>query len=28
VLPAGSVAPVSGAELEHFRAEARKDTEV
>jgi cytochrome c-type biogenesis protein CcmH/NrfF len=28
VLPAGSVTPVSGAELEHFRAEARKDTEV
>jgi cytochrome c-type biogenesis protein CcmH len=28
VLPAGSVAPVSGAELEHFRAQARKDTEV
>ena len=28
VLPAGSVAPVSGAELEHFREEARKDTEV
>jgi cytochrome c-type biogenesis protein CcmH len=28
VLPAGAVAPVSGAELEHFRAEARKDTEV
>lgn len=28
VLPADSVTPVSGAELEHFRAEARKDTEV
>jgi cytochrome c-type biogenesis protein CcmH len=28
VLPVGGVAPVSGAELEHFREQARKDTEV
>jgi cytochrome c-type biogenesis protein CcmH/NrfF len=28
VLPAGGVTPVSGAELEHFREQARKDTEV
>ena len=28
VLPAGSVAAVHGAELEHFRDQARKDTEV
>jgi len=28
VLPAGAVAPVHGAELEHFRDQARKDTEV
>jgi cytochrome c-type biogenesis protein CcmH len=27
VLPAGSVAPVKGAELDHFREQARKDTE-
>jgi cytochrome c-type biogenesis protein CcmH len=27
VLPAGAVAPVQGEELEHFRLEARKDTE-
>src|ERR1700757_3573948 len=28
VLPAGAVAPVHGAELEHFRDQARKETEV
>ena len=28
VLPAGAVAAVQGAELEHFRDQARKDTEV
>jgi cytochrome c-type biogenesis protein CcmH/NrfF len=28
VLPAGAVAAVQGAELEHFRNQARKDTEV
>jgi cytochrome c-type biogenesis protein CcmH len=28
VLPAGSVAPVHGSELEYFRDQARKDTEV
>lgn len=28
VLPAGAVAAVHGAELEHFRDQARKDTEV
>ena len=28
VLPAGAVHPVSGQELEHFREEARKDTEL
>jgi len=27
VLPVGAVAPVHGEELEHFRTEARKDTE-
>ncbi len=27
VVPAGAVAPVTGAELEHFREQARKDTE-
>ncbi len=28
VLPEGAVAPVSGAELDHFREQARKDTEI
>jgi cytochrome c-type biogenesis protein CcmH len=28
VLPAGAVAAVHGAELEHFRDQARKDTEI
>jgi len=28
VLPAGAVGAVHGAELEHFRAQARKDTEI
>jgi cytochrome c-type biogenesis protein CcmH/NrfF len=28
VLPAGAVAPVEGAELEHFREQARKETEI
>ena len=28
VLPAGAVVPVEGAELEHFREQARKDTEI
>jgi cytochrome c-type biogenesis protein CcmH len=28
LLPAGAVAPVHGVELEHFRDQARKDTEV
>lgn len=28
VLPAGTPAPVSGAELEHFREQARKDTDL
>lgn len=28
VLPADAVSPVSGAELEHFREQARKETEV
>jgi cytochrome c-type biogenesis protein CcmH len=28
VLPAGSVEPIQGAELDHFREQARKDTEV
>ena len=28
VLPAGAVAPVEGAELEHFREQARRDTEI
>jgi len=28
VLPVGAVAAVHGAELEHFRDQARKDTEL
>jgi len=27
-MPAGGIAPISGAELDHFREQARKDTEV
>jgi hypothetical protein len=28
LLPAGAIRPVGGAELDHFREQARKDTEI